>query len=335
MEDIFEGGGYKLEDRAARWIEATRSSSPASPFAQASRSSASYPAALKRVILHHSRPPIRFWPLWQTPVQQRRHPAPHARNHARRRRLRPAYRLRQRRNLLLVRSFARRTNERGASPFRASRSRLWKQLSPKAWCLPLRRHGRAADGVLVPTRAGPALPRAPAACRMHLPGKSIGAFSPQRRRLPRHHAADGPRPALQTGKIDLADALKMESAGSSGVAAAPGCAPVYAGASLRSASFCSVGAAADAEHAQDPPASPGFNTRGVQDHRIDLSPPATLPRAPQTFQDALLERVRSLPGVESAAFARMTPLSYVSSASAPHSSSMATRRRWRNRRPGV
>src|SRR5205085_1872095 len=35
------------------------------------------------------------------------------------------------------------------------------------------------------------------------------------------------------------------------------------------------------------------------------------------FQDALLDRVRSLPGVESAAFARMAPLSYVSSASAP------------------
>jgi len=33
------------------------------------------------------------------------------------------------------------------------------------------------------------------------------------------------------------------------------------------------------------------------------------PRA-QTFQDELLERVKALPGVELAAFARMTPLSY-------------------------
>jgi predicted permease len=63
--------------------------------------------------------------------------------------------------------------------------------------------------------------------------------------------------------------------------------------------------------------SPGFNTRGVQDTAIDLVSAGYDPGRAQTFQDALLERVRALPGVESAAFARMTPLSYVSSATAP------------------
>jgi len=64
-------------------------------------------------------------------------------------------------------------------------------------------------------------------------------------------------------------------------------------------------------------ASPGFNTRGVQDTAIDLVSAGYTPVRAQTFQDALLERVRTLPGVESAAFAKMTPLSYVSSATAP------------------
>src|SRR5205823_13919675 len=64
-------------------------------------------------------------------------------------------------------------------------------------------------------------------------------------------------------------------------------------------------------------ASPGFNTRGVQDTAIDLVSAGYTPARAQSFQDALLERVRALPGVESAAFAKMTPLSYVSSATAP------------------
>src|SRR6266576_2148461 len=56
---------------------------------------------------------------------------------------------------------------------------------------------------------------------------------------------------------------------------------------------------------------------GVQDTAIDLLSAGYTPARAQTFQDALLERVRALPGVESAAFAKMTPLSYVSSATAP------------------
>jgi len=40
-------------------------------------------------------------------------------------------------------------------------------------------------------------------------------------------------------------------------------------------------------------------------------------RRAQTFQDELLNRVKALPGVESAAFARMTPLSYGSFSSSP------------------
>jgi macrolide transport system ATP-binding/permease protein len=64
-------------------------------------------------------------------------------------------------------------------------------------------------------------------------------------------------------------------------------------------------------------ASPGFNTRGVQATAIDMASAGYTPVRAQIFQDALLERVRALPGIDAAAFAKMTPLSNVSSATAP------------------
>src|SRR2546426_969897 len=68
MEDIFESGGYKLEDRGARWIEAYARLKPGVTFAQAQqefaaisgRIEAEYPATNRGRA-------IRFWPLWQTP----------------------------------------------------------------------------------------------------------------------------------------------------------------------------------------------------------------------------------------------------------------------------
>jgi len=63
--------------------------------------------------------------------------------------------------------------------------------------------------------------------------------------------------------------------------------------------------------------SPGFSTRDVLDTAVNLVAAGyDAPRA-QTFQDELLERVKALPGVQSAAFARMTPLSYGSFSSTP------------------
>jgi predicted permease len=63
--------------------------------------------------------------------------------------------------------------------------------------------------------------------------------------------------------------------------------------------------------------SPGFSTRNVLDTAVLLvSAGYDAPRA-QSFQDELLERVKALPGVEAAAFARMTPLSYGSFSSTP------------------
>ena len=65
MEEAFEGGGYKLEDRSARWIEAyvrlkpgvTRQQAQEEISAISARLDADYPATNRS----------RLWPLWQTP----------------------------------------------------------------------------------------------------------------------------------------------------------------------------------------------------------------------------------------------------------------------------
>src|SRR6266436_2520376 len=68
MEETFEAGGYKLEDRGARWIEAYVRLKPSVTIAQAQqeisavakRLEADYPAT------NRGRG-VKLWPLWQTP----------------------------------------------------------------------------------------------------------------------------------------------------------------------------------------------------------------------------------------------------------------------------
>src|SRR5947208_6204571 len=201
----------------------------------------------------------------------------------------------------------------------ASQARLWKQLLTEGLVLSL---FGAAGGLLLahwcrhalvllfPARGG---------VQMHLPGEidwRVLALSAAVCLLTT--LLMGVAPALQTSKIDLATALKMESAG---VVGGRGRAWVRSALVLVQVSLSFillVGAGLLLQSLlRVRTTSPGFTTRGVQDTAIDLVSAGYTPARAQTFQDALLERVRSLPGAESAAFAKMTPLSYVSSATAP------------------
>jgi putative ABC transport system permease protein len=63
--------------------------------------------------------------------------------------------------------------------------------------------------------------------------------------------------------------------------------------------------------------SPGFSTTRVLATWIPLNAAGyDAPRA-KTFQDELIQRVRALPGVEAAAYARIVPLGYISFSSTP------------------
>jgi macrolide transport system ATP-binding/permease protein len=320
MEDIFEAGGYKLEDRGARWIEAYARLKPGVTLQQAQQEFAAISGRLEAEYPATNRGrAIRFWPLWQTPF-----------NNAGT--LLPTLEIMLAvvvfvlliacanvGNLLLVRSFARRHEMSVRLAVGAGRARLWKQLLTEGLVLSL---FGAAGGLLVaywcrhalvllfPARGG---------VQMHLPGEidwrvlalSAGVCLATTLLM-------GLVPALQTGKIDLAQSMKIESAG---VVGGRGRAWVRSGLVLVQVSLSFVLLVGAGLLMQSllkiRTASPGFNTRGVQDTAIDLVSAGYTPARAQTFQDALLERVRALPGVESAAFAKMTPLSYVSSATAP------------------
>src|SRR3984893_1764119 len=215
MEDNFEDGGYKLEDRGARWIESyVRLKLGVSPrqeqeeiSAIAKRLEADYP------VTNRGRG-AQLWPLWQTPF-----------NNART--LLPTLEIMlgvvlfvlliacaNVGNLLLVRSFARRHEMTVRLAIGAGRGRLLKQLLTEGlvlsalgaaggllvahWC-------RHALVLLFPARAGVA---------MHLPGEidwrvlalSAGVCVIATLVL-------GLVPAFQSRKLDLAGALKADSAG--------------------------------------------------------------------------------------------------------------------------
>src|SRR6201988_2149421 len=62
---------------------------------------------------------------------------------------------------------------------------------------------------------------------------------------------------------------------------------------------------------------PGFSTTRVFDTWIPVAAAGYDVQRAKTFQDELIERVRALPGVEAAAWARVVPLGYVPYSSTP------------------
>src|SRR3989440_1305093 len=215
MEDVFESGGYKLEDRGARWIEAYARLKPGVTQQQAQQEFAAISGRLEADYPATNRGrAIRFWPLWQTPF-----------NNAAT--LLPTLEIMLAvvvfvlliacanvGNLLLVRSFARRHEMTVRLAIGAGRGRLLKQLLTEGLVLSL---FGAAGGLLVaywcrhalvllfPARVG---------VSMHLPGEidwRVLALSAGGCLIVT--LLIGLVPVLQTGKIDLAQSMKMESAG--------------------------------------------------------------------------------------------------------------------------
>jgi predicted permease len=312
MEEAFEGGGYKLDDRGARWVEGyvrlkagvTRQQAQQEISAVASRLEAVYPATNRG----HG---LKLWPLWQTPF-----------NHART--LRPTLEIMLAvaaflfliacanvSNLLLVRSLARRQEMTVRLAIGAGRGRLLKQLLTEGQLLST---FGAAGGMLVAYWCGHALGLLlPAGNAMYLPGEMdwrVLALSAGVCLIAT--LTVGLVPAFQARNVDLASALRADSAG---VVGARGAAWVRS--SLVVLQVCLsfvllVGAGLLMESLHKVrTTSPGFSTSSVLDTSLPLVAAGyDAPRA-KVFQDQLMDRVRSLPRVESAAYGRVTPLGYV------------------------
>jgi predicted permease len=320
MEETFESGGYKLEDRDARWIESyvrlkpgvTRAQAQEEISAIATRLEANYPAT------NRGRG-IRLWPLWQTPFNNAGTLLPTLEIMLAVGAFVLLIACANVGNLLLVRSIARRHEMTVRLAIGGTRRRLLKQLFTEGlilstlgaaggllvayWC-------RHALVLLLPARSGVA---------MYLPGEidwrvmSLSAGICLIAAL-----IVGLVPAFQTRSIELAGALKAES---SGVVGARGTAWLRSGLVVFQVCLSFVllvGAALLLQSLQKiRTTSPGFSTTNVVQTGVSLiSAGYDVPQA-KTFQKELMDRVRALPGVESAAFARVTPLGYGTYSSTP------------------
>jgi macrolide transport system ATP-binding/permease protein len=320
MEEVFEDGGYKLEDRGALWIEAyvrlkpgvTREQAQQEISAIAKRLETNYPAT------NRGRG-FQLWPLWQTPF-----------NNAGT--LLPTLEIMLAvvvfvlliacanvGNLLLVRSFTRRHEMTVRLAIGAGRGRLLRQLFTEGlilsalgaavgllvahWC-------RHALVLLLPARGG---------ISMHLPGEidwRVLALSAGICLIAT--LIVGLVPAFQTRNLDLAGALKAESFG---VVSARGRAWVRSSLVVLQVSLSFillVGAGLLLQSLQKIRAtSPGFTTHAVVNTAVPLVAAGyDVPRA-KAFENELIDRIQELPGVESAAFARLEPLGYGTYSSSP------------------
>ena len=320
MEDTFEAGGYKLEDRGGRWIEAYVRLKPGVTSEQAQEEIAGIAKRLESDYPSTNRGRgARLWPLWQTPFNNAGTLLPTlavmlavvtfvlliaCANVG---------------NLLLVRSFARRHEMSVRIAIGAGRSRLLSQLFTEGlilatfavagglavahWC-------RHLLVLLLPARGG---------ITMHLPGEldwrvvSVSAGVCFLSTL-----VFALVPAMETSKIDTASVLKSETAG---VVGGGGKSWLRAGLVLVQVSLSFVllvGAGLlmlSLERIRS--ASPGFSTKNVLVTGIDLVSPGYDEKRARVFQKELIDRVQALPGVESAALARITPLGYGTFSSAP------------------
>lgn len=320
MQETFEPGGYKLEDRSARWIEGYARLKTGVTIEQAQEEMAAIASRLELDYEKTNRgQSVKLLPLWKAPFNESGV-------------LFPTLQIAlgvvffvlliacaNVSSLLLVRSLARRHEMTVRLALGAKRRRLVRQLLTEGlilsvlaaagglvaayWC-------RNAIVALFPSTGGATINlRGEIDWRVLAVSAGIGLISTLLFAL---------IPAIQASKVGIAGTLKAESGSVFGD---------HAKSRLRSAlvvlqislSFVLLmGAVLLIESmARIRSANPGFATDKVLTTGLDLlSPGYDAPRA-KNFQDALLQRVQGLGGVESAAWARVRPFSYIPYSSAP------------------
>lgn len=311
MQPQFEAGVYKLEDRAAQWIEGFVRLKPDVSIERAQSELSAIATRLERIHPDTNRGRgVRLWPLWQTPFNGATILQPTlvvslivvvavlfvaCANVG---------------NLLLLRAFARRQELTIRLSIGAGRGRIVKQLLTEGLILSLLAGAaglllahwlRDALGLLTPPR-GVVLRLAGAIdWRVFTASAVVGIGATLLFALV---------PAVLTSKIDLADALRSESAGVIGprgtwvrstlvlVQVSLSCVLLVCAALLIRSSLALR------------EASPGFAVRNLLTTSVDLFASGYEPSRAKAFQDEFIDRVEAIPGVEAAALSRLTPFSY-------------------------
>jgi predicted permease len=319
MQETFDSSGYKLEDRGARWIEGFVRLKPGVTAAQAQAEIAGVASRLELAYPETNRGRgIKLVPLWQSPFNGAGILLPTlgialavvffvlliaCANVG---------------NLMLVRSFARRHEMTIRLAIGADRRRLLKQLLTEGLILS---GVAAAGGLLVASWCRNALVRIipPRGVPMRIAGDIDW-------RVLMLSAAVclistllfGLVPAIQSSKVDLAGALKSESGSVVGGRHGSWIRSTLVLLQVALSFILLVAAGLLIQSLQRiRTSSPGFSTQGVVLTAVNLFAAGYDAQRARNFQDQLMDRVQALSGVESAAYARITPFSYRTYSSAP------------------
>ena len=317
MLETLNSGSFKLEDRGARWAEAyarlkpgvTRNQAQQEISAIAARLAVAYPAT------NRGRG-IKVWPLWDTPF-----------NHARE--LLPIFEIMvvvtmfvllivcaNVGNLLLVRSFGRRHEMTVRVAMGAGRGRLLRQLLTEGLLLSA---CGAAGGMLMAHWCRHALVLFFPDPGLYLPGQIDGRVLGLSAALCLVVTlAVGLVPAFQTRHLALADTLKTEASSVMGARGRAWLRSSLVVLQVTLGFILLVAATLLMQSLQNiRTTSPGFSTTRVFDTSITLTAAGYDAARAKTFQEELMQRIRALPGVEAAAYARTVPLGYGSFSSTP------------------
>ncbi len=320
MQETFVGGNYKLEDRGDGWIEGYARLKPGVTMAQAQVGISAVAKRLESQYPNTNRGRgVKLFPLWKTPFNQAGTLAPTLEISLAAVFLVLLIACANVGSLLLVRSLARRHEITVRLALGSRRGRLLRQL--------------ITEGLILSVIAG--------ACGLvlaYLSRNLMAVFFPASSVLATNLSGNidwrvvafsggvcllstlmfALVPALQTSKLDIAGALKAESATSFGNRAKS---------RVRSAmvlvqvalSFvlvvCGTLLVQSLQRLRS--ADPGFSPDKLVTTMVDLQGASYDAARAQRFRDDLEDRVKAVPGVESASFVKIRPFSYQGYLSAP------------------
>jgi predicted permease len=321
MQETFDSTGYKLEDRAARWIEGYAFLKPGVTRQQAQTELNAIGQRLENDFPETNRGHgFEILPLWKTPFNAVANLSPTlgittgvaffvlliaCANVS---------------NLLLARSLLRRHEMTMRLALGAGRRRLIRQLFTEGLLLSLI---AAAGGITVAYWCRNALvlisPTRTPGITIDYPGQldwRVLALSVA--------VCIGSTmlfalvPAIQASHVDLVDALKRQGSGLVGGSGRSRVRSVLVFVQVALSFVLIAGTGLllrSLVRMQN--SDPGFSTRNVVVSAADLFSAGYKPDRAKIFYDQMLERIRALPGVQSVALARVRPFSYTVYSSAP------------------
>ncbi|HLK68003.1 MAG TPA: ABC transporter permease [Bryobacteraceae bacterium] len=314
MEETFEGGGYKLDNRDARWSEGFAILKPGVTIAQAQAEISAIAHRLESTYPDTNRNRgFQVYPLWATPFNQAGTLLPTLRislvvatfvlliacaNVA---------------NLLLFRALGRRREITVRLSLGVTRSRLLTQLLTEGLILTvlstlggllLAHWSRSLIKLLFPPTAAGVVIHLPAEMDWRVLALSAAVCLVVT-------VLFGLIPALQVGKIDLASAMRSESGGVVGTRSKASVRSCLVLAQVALSFILLVGSGLLLKSLQTMrEADLGFSTNDVLAGSVDMVSAGYDPARIRAFQDQIVERMQALPGVDSVAWARTVPFTY-------------------------